>query len=119
MKRRTMILAAVAALGSAGFAQASEALLNAGAGTPVLSSDGANVGLIRSRGRMANGRIRLFVRRTRGSLFRRIDEDVLIDLDAEDASIQSGAIVLGATAQTLRQRLQYNSRVDSSGRIRL
>ena len=89
--------------------------------TPVLSSDGRLVGLLRSAPSRAFGKDRLLVRvrRSRGALFQRIYEDVIINVPQEKLRRKEGRIVLSATAQELRTGLYYDARDDLPPRVTL
>ncbi len=117
MKRRHFIGSALCLVAQPALAQ--QGSIESLVGAPVLSNDGVNVGATRSRGRVNGETLRLFVRRTRGSLFRRIDEDVIIDVPLGDVRLTKNGIILPATAQTLRNSLRYDARLNDAGRIRL
>lgn len=65
-------------------------------GTHVFSSDGELVGILRSGPRVIDADIRFFVKKGRGSTFRRYSEDVIIDVPLHDIQIQNGAVILPA-----------------------
>ena len=117
MHRRTLLAGLLALAASPALAQSNT--LNDLSGVTVLSRDGALVGITRDTRILKRDRLRLFVRDAPGSLFRRLDEDVIIDVPVSQVSLTAQGIVLPASAQTLRNRLYYEPRLNDPGRITL
>lgn len=115
MDRRIFLGMALSALALPATAQ--QSVLSVPAGTPVLTNDGRLIGVVRSRAREVRRGVRLFINPRRSRVFRHIKFDLLIDLPASKVSVTPDGIVVDTTTQNLRNRLQYNRRLDEDARV--
>lgn len=115
MKRRTAMLTLAAFCAAP--ATAREYGPDIPAGFAVFSSDGRFVGALRSRPRKNDNIVQLIINTKGPSIFRHVREDLRIDVPESGLTINPDAVILPATAITLRNRLQYRPRYDDIGRI--
>ena len=117
MLRRAFVFGTLSIIASPLLAQ--DAQWERRSGVRVFGNDGVFVGETRSTMLLSRGRLRLIVRRRAGSLFRRVDEDVIIDVPLNKVTESASGIILPASKQELRNRLRYYPRVNDPGRITL
>lgn len=115
MDRRTFLSSALATIAVPAIAQ--QDALSLPGGTQVFANDGAFVGVFRSGPRETRKGLRLFINPRRSRVFRRMGDDVFIDLPASKVSVGPSGLVIAADTLELRNSLYYRRELNEPGRV--